>query len=228
MGDVWSWSMVLLELLTLRLPFEDVPTEEQLNQMLIRGERSNFQPWLDEGMWSGVGKMDPAAVEKRARAAWGRVVAASASSAAGASAPASPVVAAAASPSSLRQSVYEALVGLYLTGTSSAPEDRPSIQQIRAGLETLHQQLVIAKARSSQPLALESAAAAAPSASAAAANPPRQEGAPSPRLAAVSHKHAAPASNSPPLRSTRARLNAAAGKLPPQQPISPSLAPVAL
>jgi serine/threonine protein kinase len=42
MGDVWSWSMVLLELLTLRLPFEDVATEEQLNQMLSRGERSNF------------------------------------------------------------------------------------------------------------------------------------------------------------------------------------------
>ena len=228
MGDVWSWSMVLLELLTLRLPFEDVATEEQLNQMLSRGERSDFQSWLDEGIWSGVGKMDPAVMEKRARAAWERVVAASASSAAGASTPASPVVAAAASPSSLRQSVYEALVGLYLVGTSSVPEDRPSIQQIRAGLETLHQQLTVAKARSAQPLALESAAAAVPSASAAAAHPPRQEGAPSPRLTAVSHKHAAPASNSPPLRSTRARLNAAAGKLSPQQPISPSLAPVAL
>lgn len=226
MGDVWSYSMVLLELLSLKLPFEDVQTEEQLNQMLIRGERSTFQPWLDDQLWTDVAKEDPAVVEKKARAAWERVVATSASSSAAASAPASPIVAASASPSSLRRSAYEALVGLYLVGTSSVPEDRPSIQQIRAGLETLHQQLTIAKARSMQPLSLESASAAAPSASAAGINLPRQEGAPSPKLAAVSHKHAAPASNSPPLRSTRARLNAAADKLPPppQQPISPSLA----
>jgi len=219
-GDVWSYGCVILELLTLHLPYEDVPTEPELNEMLRRGERSSYQAWLDEAQWPGVTKLSAKSLEEQALRAWERAVQDSDSS------PSSATAAAAASSSSasvplLRASVYQALVGLYLQSTSSAPEKRPSMADVVQTLSRLHAQMQDAQgvaprakaaASTADPAAppttprahvaaLPAAASAATAAAAAAAVAPAAK-------SAKAAKHARDRSASPtaPARSSRARI----------------------
>jgi serine/threonine protein kinase len=224
-GDVWSYANVLLELLTLHLPFEDVPTEPMLNEMLRRGQRSSYQQWLDETQWKGVTKLSAKSVEEQALRAWKLATAAataapregdSSSSSHTAAAATAAAAAAGSSASSsstaLRLSIYQSLVGLYLQGTMHAPEQRPSMDEVVAALSHMHAQLKEGIAddadatssslssRTKLPLA---AAAAVPAAAAAAASV-AAPAAPS----RLSSKHARDRSSSPtaPARSSRARI----------------------
>jgi serine/threonine protein kinase len=225
-GDVWSYANVLLELLTLHLPFEDVPTEPMLNEMLRRGQRSSYQQWLDEAQWKGVTKLSAKTVEEQALRAWKLATAAataaapregeaasSSHTAAGATAAAAAAGSSASSSSTaLRLSIYQSLVGLHLQGTMHAPEQRPSMDEIVDALSHMHAQLkedIVGEANPTSSslvprTTLPSVAAAAAPAAAAAAAPVAAPAAPS----RLSSKHARDRSSSPtaPARSSRARI----------------------
>ena len=139
-SDVWSVSNVLLELLTLHLPYENVPTEPELNEKLIRGERSDYQMWLDPSYWKmpegEATSKGEQILETNAKQAWHSAMAA-AIPVAGESAPST---ASHASKFHSPSVVYESLVGLYLVGTSPNPADRPTMDDICRTLEWLIQQ----------------------------------------------------------------------------------------
>jgi serine/threonine protein kinase len=127
-GDVWSFANVLLELLSLHLPYEDIPTEEELNGLLMRGERSNFQQWLDPNCWPDINDISASDVSEQAMLAWSNATEAHLESD--------------MSVPSLRRRVYQALVGLYLHGTRTNPEERPTMESICHTLTSLHDQMM--------------------------------------------------------------------------------------
>lgn len=149
-SDVWSLSCVLFELLTLRLPYENVPTEPELNAKLARGERTDFLQWMDPQYWhetteEGDGAAASAATTKAEMT--GESSSLSAESAlrmwqSAVQSSSAPVDSSAPpSTSGLSSSVtYATLVGLFLAGTSPKPTDRPTIDTICSTLEWVARQ----------------------------------------------------------------------------------------
>ena len=132
MSDCWSLGNIELELLSLHLPYEDVPTEPELNAKLTRGERSSYQQWLDPQYWpASEDEPKQKEMEVNAQNAWKRAVEVASETSGSAAASNSSSSSPSSLPFATAGSVYQSLVGLYLQCTEHTPTARPDHRYYR-------------------------------------------------------------------------------------------------